>query len=154
MRPRLSIVVPFFCVEEYIGDCLRSLARQTFEDFEVVLVDDGSPDNSAAIARDFVERDARFRIVTQENQGLGPARNTGIKQSGGEFIAFVDSDDVVPRHAYGLMIRMLDETGSSFAAGNVRRFNRAGVRELAGPPRPLCPRTPSDTCARASRSRR
>jgi GT2 family glycosyltransferase len=129
VKPRLSIVVPFFRVEAYIGDCLRSLARQTFDDFEVVLVDDGSPDDSAAIAREFVERDPRFRIVTQENQGLGPARNTGVKHCLGEFITFVDSDDLVPRHAYEMMVRTLDETGSSFAGGNVRRFNSSGVRE-------------------------
>ena len=129
MRPRLSIVVPFFGVEDYIGDCLRSLSTQTFEDFEVVLVDDGSPDDSAAIAGDFVARDPRFRLLTQENQGLGPARNAGAKHSVGEFITFVDSDDLVAPRAYESMIRTLDATGSSFAGGDVRRFNSSGVRE-------------------------
>jgi hypothetical protein len=129
VRPRLSIVVPFYGVQAYIGDCLDSLARQTFSDVEVVLVDDGSTDASATIAQEFVERDRRFRVVSQENQGLGPARNTGVKHSVGEFVTFVDSDDVVPRHAYELMIRSLDHTGSSFAAGDARRFNSSGVRE-------------------------
>ncbi|MCA2217351.1 glycosyltransferase family 2 protein [Jidongwangia harbinensis] len=130
MNPRLSIVVPFYNVEPYIGACLDSLARQTFRDFEVVLVDDGSRDGSAQIARTFCDQDPRFRIVTQENQGLGPARNTGVQHSQGEYLTFVDSDDLVSRHAYDLMIRSLDETASSLAAGNARRFNNtSGVRQ-------------------------
>jgi glycosyltransferase involved in cell wall biosynthesis len=130
MAPRLSVVVPFYNVEDYIGDCLDSLARQTFDDFEVILVDDGSRDGSAQIAKSFCERDNRFRLVTQENQGLGPARNTGTRHAEGEYIAFVDSDDLVTRHAYETMLRSLDETGSSFAAGDARRFNNtSGVRE-------------------------
>ncbi|MGX6605957.1 glycosyltransferase family 2 protein [Micromonosporaceae bacterium Da 78-11] len=130
MTPRLSIVVPIYNVEPYVGDCLDSLARQTFRDFEVVLVDDGSPDGSADIARAFCARDDRFRLVSQENQGLGPARNTGVRHSQGEYLTFVDSDDLVPRHAYEIMVRSLDETSSSLAAGNARRFNNtAGVRQ-------------------------
>ncbi|HEX2772708.1 MAG TPA: glycosyltransferase, partial [Micromonosporaceae bacterium] len=130
MPPRLSVVVPFYDVEDYIGPCLESLARQTFADFEVVLVDDGSQDGSARVAKAFCERDARFRLVAQENQGLGPARNTGVRHADGEFLAFVDSDDLVVRNAYELMIRSLDETGSSFVAGDGRRFNSSsGVRE-------------------------
>ncbi|MFB9236717.1 glycosyltransferase [Plantactinospora siamensis] len=130
MAPRLSVVVPFYNVEDYIGDCLDSLARQTFGDFEVILVDDGSRDGSARIAESWCERDGRFRVVRQENQGLGPARNTGARHAQGEYLTFVDSDDLVTRHAYETMVRTLDETGSSFAAGDARRFNNtAGVRE-------------------------
>ena len=127
--PRLSIVVPFYRVESYIGACLQSIGRQSFGDFEVVLVDDGSTDDSAAIAREYADRDRRFRVVVQDNQGLGPARNTGVKHSAGEFITFVDSDDIVGQRAYELMIRALDQTGSSFAAGDVRRIDRTSVRE-------------------------
>ncbi len=129
MTPRLSVVVPFYNVGEYIEDCLDSIARQTWADFEAILVDDGSPDDSAAIAKDFCGRDSRFRIVSQHNQGLGPARNTGVRQAEGEYLTFVDSDDLVTRHGFEKLIRTLDETGSSFAAGNARRFNNsAGVR--------------------------
>ncbi|MEV6813450.1 glycosyltransferase family 2 protein [Micromonospora sp. NPDC051296] len=129
MAPRLSVVVPFYNVADYIKDCLESLARQTFRDFEAILVDDGSRDQSARIARGFCARDPRFRIVTQENQGLGPARNTGVRHSEGEYITFVDSDDLVAPHAYEAMVRSLDETGSSLVGGNARRFNNtSGVR--------------------------
>ncbi|MEH0844596.1 glycosyltransferase family 2 protein [Micromonospora sp. CPCC 205711] len=129
MAPRLSIVVPFYNVGDYIRDCLESLTRQTFRDFEVVLVDDGSKDHSADIAQEFCDRDPRFRIVTQDNQGLGPARNTGVRNSQGEYITFVDSDDLVAPHAYEVMVRSLDQSGSSLVGGNARRFNNtSGVR--------------------------
>ncbi|TCN39197.1 CDP-glycerol glycerophosphotransferase [Kribbella orskensis] len=129
MTPRLSVVVPFYNVGDYIGDCLDSIARQTWTDFEAILVDDGSPDDSAAIAKDLCSRDSRFRIVEQDNQGLGPARNTGVRHAQGEYLTFVDSDDLVSRHGFERLVRSLDETGSSFAGGNARRFNNsAGVR--------------------------
>ncbi|TDD27241.1 glycosyltransferase [Kribbella turkmenica] len=129
MTPRLSVVVPFYNVGEYIGDCLDSIARQTWTDYEAILVDDGSPDHSATIAKEFCARDSRFRIIEQENQGLGPARNTGVRHAQGEYITFVDSDDLITRHGFENLIRTLDETGSSFAGGNARRFNNSsGVR--------------------------
>jgi CDP-glycerol glycerophosphotransferase len=122
--------VPFYNVQDYIAACLESIALQTVRDIEVVLVDDGSRDDSAIAAKAFCDRDPRFRIVAQENQGLGPARNTGVRHSDAEYITFVDSDDLVTRHAFELMLRTLDETGSSFAGGDARRFNNSsGVRE-------------------------
>ncbi|TDW18711.1 glycosyltransferase family 2 protein [Kribbella kalugense] len=127
--PRLSVVVPFYNVGAYIGDCLDSIRRQTWTDFEAILVDDGSPDDSAVVAKEFCARDPRFRIVEQDNAGLGPARNTGLEQASGEYVTFVDSDDLVTRHGFGLLIKALDQTGSDFAGGNARRFNNSyGVR--------------------------
>lgn len=126
---KLSVVVPFYNVEHYIHDCLVSMGRQTMADFEVILVDDGSQDGSRAVAEEFVARDPRFRIVTQDNQGLGPARNTGMREAGGDYLTFVDSDDVVPRDAWQRMVGRLDESGADFAAGNARRFSSDGVRQ-------------------------
>jgi len=129
VNPRLSVVVPFYNVGAYIGDCLDSIARQTWTDFEAILVDDGSPDDSAVVAKELCTRDSRFRIVEQDNAGLGPARNTGADHAVGEYVAFVDSDDLVTRHGFGMLIRTLDRTGSDFAGGNARRFsNSYGVR--------------------------
>jgi CDP-glycerol glycerophosphotransferase len=129
MKPRLSVVVPFYNVGEYIGDCLDSIARQTWTDFEAILVDDGSLDDSTVIAKEFCSNDSRFRLVQQDNAGLGPARNTGVDHTHGEYLAFVDSDDLVTRHGFGLLVRTLDRTGSDFAGGNARRFNNSyGVR--------------------------
>ena len=75
MAPRLTVVVPLYNVEEYLGACLHSLAGQAMADLEVVMVDDGSTDSSAAIAADFAAKDPRFRLIRQDNAGLGAARN-------------------------------------------------------------------------------
>ena len=121
--PRLSVVVPIYEVERYLPDCLDSLAGSGVDDFEAILVDDGSTDGSAAIAERDAERDARFRLVHQANGGLGHARNTGVEHARGEFLAFLDSDDVLPAGAYARLLATLERTGSDFAAGNVHRFD-------------------------------
>ncbi len=125
--PKLSVVVPFFNVEPYIGAALESVAGQTLTDLEVIMVDDGSADGSTAIAKSFAARDARFRLVQQENQGLGPARNTGARHATGEYLAFFDSDDLLAPHAYEILAGSLDKTGSDLACGGVRRFSPAGI---------------------------
>ncbi|MBD0747678.1 glycosyltransferase [Streptomyces sp. CBMA152] len=128
MTPRLSVVVPVHNVEEYLGACLESLARQSLDDLEVVLVDDGSTDASAAVAREFAARDDRFTVVGRENGGLGAARNTGVRHTapGAEYLAFVDSDDVLPSRAFELLVGSLDKSGSDFASGNVLRLGVGG----------------------------
>ncbi|WP_037603516.1 glycosyltransferase family 2 protein [Streptacidiphilus rugosus] len=124
MAPRLSVVVPIYNVESYLQECLDSIAAQTFADFECVMVDDGSTDGSAAMAEAYASTDPRFRLVRQQNQGLGAARNTGWRNASAdaEYLTFVDSDDIVPADAYERMINSLDKSGSDFAAGNVLRL--------------------------------
>lgn len=137
MNPRLSVVVPFYGVEDYLAECLESLRRQTMTDMQVILVDDGSPDRSIDIAEEFAGRDERFQVVRQANAGLGPARNTGTEHAEGTFLTFVDSDDIVPRRAYEHMVASLERSGSSFAVGNARRFSRtSGVRQSWAHSRP------------------
>lgn len=127
--PRVSVVVPIFNVERYLTDCLESLAQQTMTDLEVVMVDDGSTDSSATIAAAFAEQDERFLLVRQPNGGLGNARNTGADRAHGDYLAFVDSDDVVTKHAYELLAGSLDRTGSDFATGNFYRLTTVGTRQ-------------------------
>jgi CDP-glycerol glycerophosphotransferase len=122
--PRISVVVPIYNVEAYLEPCLESLARQTVDDLEAVLVDDGSTDRSAEIAEAFVSRDPRFKLIRQANGGLSAARNTGIDAATGEFLAFLDSDDALPHNAYELLLGALDSTGSDFASGNVHRLSQ------------------------------
>lgn len=123
--PRLSVVVPFQDVEIYLEECLESIARQTFRDLEVIMVDDGSTDSSTAIAADFARRDPRFRLLRQESMGPGHARNVGIRAAHpqAEFLAFVDGDDVIPEYAYELLVRTLEASGSDFVSGNVQMMN-------------------------------
>ncbi|MFE5735152.1 CDP-glycerol glycerophosphotransferase family protein [Streptomyces sp. NPDC056528] len=129
MAPRLSVIVPIYNVAEYLPACLNSLAVQTFQDLEVLMIDDGSTDESNSIAAEFAERDERFRLIRKENAGLGAARNTGIEALSpeSEYLAFVDSDDVIPPDAYRIMVETLDETRSSFASGNVEHINSTRV---------------------------
>jgi CDP-glycerol glycerophosphotransferase len=120
--PSISVVVPIYNVEAYLPECLESLLAQTVDDLEVVMVDDGSTDGSAAIAERYADLDGRLRLVRQANHGLGHARNTGVAAAHGDYLAFADSDDVVPRDAYARLLASLERTGSDFAAGNVLRF--------------------------------
>ena len=90
-----SIIVPVYNVEEYLEECLESIRKQTYQDIEVILVNDGSTDGSHAICERYCQMDKRFRLINQKNQGQSVARNRGVKESLGEYIMFVDSDDVV-----------------------------------------------------------
>ena len=91
----ISIIVPVYNVENYLEECLESIRKQTYQDIEVILVNDGSTDDSQAICEHFCQTDNRFRLINQKNQGQSVARNHGVKESIGEYIMFVDSDDVV-----------------------------------------------------------
>jgi CDP-glycerol glycerophosphotransferase len=119
----VSVVVPIYCVEAYLPACLASLREQRFRDLEVVMIDDGSPDASAAIAAQVTEEDGRFRLLRQENAGLGAARNAGVAHASGELLMFVDSDDRLPSDALERLVASLERSGSDFATGNVHRFD-------------------------------
>ncbi len=139
--PLLSVVVPVHNVEAYLEDCLRSVAEQTLDAIEVVMVDDGSTDGSARIAAEFATRDSRFRLVRQQNAGLSAARNTGVRHTTPTvpYLAFADSDDVVVHDAYERMTASLESSGSDLATGNVWRLTGQGrqqawqYRWLTGP---------------------
>ena len=127
--PRISVVVPFYNNEDLLGDCLQSIAAQTFTDLEVIMVDDGSSDGSVAIAQARAAADARFKLIQVPNGGPGYARNSGIGRARGEFLAFVDADDMLPVHAYSRMLHTLEASGSDFVCGNVERIGPAGITQ-------------------------
>ena len=91
----ISIIVPVYNVEFYLKECLESIQKQTYTNFEVILVNDGSTDNSKEICEEYCRKDTRFYLMNQENQGQSIARNRGVAESTGEFIVFIDSDDIV-----------------------------------------------------------
>ena len=126
---KLSVVVPFHNVEAYLEAALESIARQTFRDLEVILVDDGSSDGSTLVAKNYASRDPRFHLIQQECVGVGPARNVGASHATGEYLAFVNGDDLVSPHAYALLTGSLDKTGSDLAAGGVVRLTATGLME-------------------------
>lgn len=93
---KISIIVPVYNVEQYLPECLDSIINQTLRDIEIICINDGSPDNSIDILKRYSENDKRIKIIDKKNEGVGKARNDGIKAATGEFIAFMDSDDYYP----------------------------------------------------------
>lgn len=112
MVAKVSIGVPVYNVEAYLRKCLDSIMNQTFKDFEVIMVDDGSTDNSFMICQEYVARDNRFKLFHQENKGNGGARNTCLKYMHGEFITWIDSDDVVDNNYLERLLEVQAETGA------------------------------------------
>ena len=92
---KISVIVPVYNVEKYLSECLNSILAQTFNDFEVICVNDGSTDRSSEILLQYAKKDKRIKVITQKNQGLSMARNNGLKEAGGEYVYFVDSDDAI-----------------------------------------------------------
>lgn len=93
--PTVSVIVPVYKVEKVLSCCIESILNQTFSDFELILVDDGSPDNSGEICDEYATKDKRIRVIHKENGGVSSARNTGMENAVGQYITFVDSDDSV-----------------------------------------------------------
>lgn len=121
-EPLVSVVVPAYDVAAYLPACLDSLLAQTHTSLEVVVVDDGSPDDSGGIAEEYGARDPRVRVVHIDNRGLGGARNEGLRHVRGDIIGFADSDDVVPPGAVAALVSQLRRTGADLVTGDVARL--------------------------------
>ncbi|MCQ9386235.1 bifunctional glycosyltransferase/CDP-glycerol:glycerophosphate glycerophosphotransferase [Brevibacterium moorei] len=121
--PKLSVIVPAYNVDDYLEECINSILVQDYGDFEVVIVDDGSPGKTPLIADRLAEKDGRITVIHQENAGLGAARNKGILCSSAPYLTFIDSDDTIPQHAFKSMMDSLHSSGSDIAVGSIARFN-------------------------------
>lgn len=126
-EPLLSVIVPVYDVEEYLAECLDSILEQPEAPFEVIVVDDGSPDRSAKIARKYARRDARVHVVTRPNGGLSAARMTGIEHAKAPYLTFVDSDDLVSTEGLYASVEWLERTGSDYALLPYRQFRDAAA---------------------------
>ena len=96
MITHVSIIIPIYNSEQYLGKCIDSVLKQTFTDFELLLINDGSTDSSGKICDEYALKDARVRVFHKENGGVSAARNTGIKAAKGKYVTFVDADDTLP----------------------------------------------------------
>lgn len=105
----LSIIIPVYFVEETLQRCVKSILQQTFTDWELILVDDGSPDGCPALCDEYCQQDARIKVVHQANGGLSAARNSGLLQAQGSYVTFVDSDDYVRKDTYQQVMQQLVE---------------------------------------------
>ena len=101
---KISVILPCYNAARYLGECLNSLLAQTMGDFEALLVDDGSTDDTLAVAQEYAAKDARIRVIHQENAGVSAARNRALEQAKGEWATFVDGDDALPENAFETLL--------------------------------------------------
>ena len=129
-RELISIIVPIYNVENYLRQCLDSILNQTYQNFECLLINDGSPDNSADICREYVEKDSRFKYFEKENGGLSDARNYGIRQSKGSYLTFVDSDDWLENDALQQLYDALKKENADISIGRYNCYDESRCQYL------------------------
>ena len=115
-NPLISVVVPVYNVEEFLDDCIRSIVNQTYTNLEIILVDDGSTDQSPEICDEWMRRDPRIKVIHKSNGGVSSARNIGIEQATGEYLGFVDSDDYIYPQMYEYLLTLLAKSTLKIAA--------------------------------------
>ena len=130
MNSLISVIIPVYKVEAYLTACVESVLAQTYQKIEIILVDDGSPDNCPRMCDEFAARDSRVRVIHKENGGLSSARNAGIDVARGEYLAFLDSDDLWTPVFLERLYTALTKTGADFAVCLFRRFQGEPPKEL------------------------
>ena len=125
--PLLSIIVPVYKVENYLPKCIESILAQTFTDFELILVEDGSPDDCPALCDAAAAKDARIRVIHQKNGGLSAARNVGLDAARGAWIGFVDSDDYIAPEMYEALYQAVQSTGADLALCDYAAVDETGA---------------------------
>lgn len=137
-RPRVSVIVPLYNQGAFLGDCLGSLQAQTERDWEAVVVDDGSTDDSLSAAQSLAESDPRIRVFSKPNGGLASARNFGLNQARGRFIQFLDSDDVLLPRKFELQLAQLSaQPPRSLSVSHFRYGRHDNLSEEPMPPLPI-----------------
>ncbi|MBQ7160048.1 MAG: glycosyltransferase [Treponema sp.] len=128
MDKLVSIIVPVYGVEKFLEKLILSLIRQTYENLEIILVDDGSPDNCGAICDKYAEHDSRIKVIHKENAGVSEARNTGMDSATGDFIVFVDGDDWLESDAVDYYVRLITKTYSDMAISDKNFTTRSRMQ--------------------------
>ena len=118
--PLISVIVPVYNVERYLPRCIESILKQTYTNFELILVDDGTPDRSGIICDRYAERDTRIRVIHKENGGVSTARNAGIDVAKGEWITFVDSDDWISENYIDVLVSLAQEYCTDLVVGTIQ----------------------------------
>ena len=123
-KPLISVIVPIYNVEKYLQKCVDSILNQTYENLEIILVDDGSTDNCPKICDCYQKKDKRIRVIHKENGGLSDARNCGLDIAKGEYIGFVDSDDFIDSNMYSLLINIMKKQCTDLAVCNYLKVDK------------------------------
>lgn len=124
LNKKVSIIVPVYNVEEYLPDCLNSLINQTYSDLEIILINDGSKDDSLKILNSFAEKDSRIKVFNNENHGVSYTRNFGIENSTGDYIAFVDSDDIISEKYIEVLVDLLEKNNADMSVCSYTCFTK------------------------------
>lgn len=106
---KISIIVPIYKVEQFIDKCIDSIVNQSYNNLEIILIDDGSPDRCPEICDEWAKKDSRIKVIHKENGGAASARNAGLEIATGDYIGFVDSDDWIDKDMYEFLIKQLPE---------------------------------------------
>ncbi len=135
--PKISIIVPVYNVQKYIRECLESLVNQTFNDIEIIIIDDGSPDESYKIYSEYASRDKRIKVIKKKNAGVSEARNTGISAAVGDYLMFVDSDDWMELDGCEILINEMNRDSCDLVVSDaytvtngVKRINRVFAEDF------------------------
>ena len=122
----ISVIIPVYKVEKYLDRSIFSVINQTYKNLEIILVDDGSPDNCPKLCDDWAEKDSRIKVVHKENGGLSDARNAGMRVATGEIVSFIDSDDWIENDMYETMLNKMNEDSSDIVSCGVKWVNEDG----------------------------
>lgn len=125
----VSVIVPVYKVETYLKRCVDSIRKQTENNIEIILVDDGSPDSCPELCDEFAKKDNRIKVIHQKNAGLGMARNTGLKIASGEFVMFVDSDDYLPSNAIEILYQTAEKNNADTVLAGYYRKNKNSINK-------------------------
>lgn len=128
---KISIIVPIFNSEKYLKRCLDSLIYQTYKNLEIILIDDGSNDDSLKICKNYQEKDKRIKIYSQRNQGVSAVRNKGLTIATGDYIAFVDSDDIISKNMYEILVECLEKNNSDISCCKYIKFTNVYQFQLS-----------------------
>lgn len=124
MAVNISIIVPVYKVEEQLDECIKSILNQKFIDFELILVDDGSPDRCGQICDEYSKKDKRIKVIHKSNGGLSDARNAGLDIAKGKYIGFVDSDDIIDSNMYKILFECINKSNSDIVQCKFKKFKK------------------------------
>ena len=134
MSVKISVIIPVYNGDKYLDECVSSVVGQSLRDIEIIIVNDGSTDGSGKTADRFAESDGRIKVIHQSNRGVSAARNAALEAASGEYVGFVDSDDVAAPEMFESLYESAKELGADIVTSGYRSFNNAGESKLVPPP--------------------
>jgi len=133
MMVKISVIIPVYNTGKYLAECLDSVINQTFKDIEIICINDGSTDNSLSVLKRYAKKDKRIKVIIQINKGLSAVRNRGIEEAQGEYISFIDSDDVIDKDYYKVLINLMKKHHADIVMAGMKIVNGDNVSDNTTP---------------------